>query len=169
MNMIPKIMIIAVILIVLAGSGAYALFQMNKAPDLATIQANPAAFAFDDYKDKVALHTRLSALFPRGTPEEKIAGFFKVVGHERIDSSAADCIVTLRYNRARFYLSASERQLVAIQVVGDSGLLWPKFTPDCTEPRVNSSAGAKTEPLTPASAPGEQPIYLPLEPIPGVE
>ena len=167
--MIPKIMIIVLILILLAGGGTFAFIQINKAPDLATIQADPTAFAFDDYKNKVALHTRLSALFPRGTSEQKIADFFNTVGHERIDLSEADCIVILRYNRARFYLSAEDRKLLAIQVVADHGLLWPNFTPDCAEPRASSPSGTKTEPLTPDSKSGEQPIHLPLEPIPGVD
>ena len=167
--MIPKIMLIGLVLILLAGGAGLAVFQMSKAPDLARIQADPTAFAFDDYKDKVALHTRLSALFPRGTSEEKIVNFFETAGHESIDSSEADCIVILRYNRARFHLSASDRNLVAIQVVGDSGLLWPNFTPDCAEPKLSAPAGAKTEPLTPDSGSGGQPIYLPLEPIPGVD
>lgn len=167
--MIPKIAIIAVVLIVLASAGAYAIFHMGKAPDLAAIQANPSSFAFDDYQDKAALHTRLMALFPRGTSEDKIAQFFKATEHERIDTSEADCIVILRYNRARFYLSASEKKLVAIQVVGEGGLLWPNFTPDCAEPRVNVSSQQKTEPLTPDSLSTERPIHLPLEPIPGVE
>lgn len=145
------------------------LYQGSKAPELAQIRANPTLFQFEDYKDKVALHTRLSTLFPRGTQEETIANFFNAAGHRQIDANTADCLITLRHSRARFHLSASEKKLVTIQVLDQNGSLWPSFVPDCSEPRINASEQAKTEVLTPDSSSAEQPIYLPLEPIPGVE
>ena len=164
-----KFLIIALTLLALAGGGAFALYQSGKAPDLAQIRANPALFQFKDYKDKVALHTRLSTLFPRGTQEENITKFFSAAGHDSSTASKADCLITHRYSRARFHLSASERKLVTIQVLDENGLLWPNFVPDCSEPRINAPEQGKTEVLTPDSASAEQPIYLPLEPIPGVE
>lgn len=160
--MIAKSLIIILVLLTLAGGGAFALYQAAKPPGLSQIRANPALFRFEDYKDKAVLHTRLLALFPRGTQEEKITEFF---GATR--KSAADCIITHHQGRARFHLSAAEKRLIAIQVMDNSGQLWPDFTANCTAPRQPPSA--KPNPLTPDAASAEHPIYLPLEPIPGVE
>lgn len=104
-----KSLVIPLALLALAGGGAFMLYQGSKAPELAQIRANPTLFQFEDYKDKVALHTRLSTLFPRGTQEETIANFFNAAGHRQIDANTADCLITLRHSRARFHLSASEK------------------------------------------------------------
>lgn len=168
--MTVKTLIISLVLLALAGGGAFALYQRGKIPDISQIRANPALFQFRDYSSKATLHTRLSALFPRGTPEEAITEFFKTSGHTPTAQSEADCLITRHYSRARFHIGAADKTLVGIQVRDDNGSLWPRFVPDCAEPRINTlPQRERAEVLTPDTSSTEQPIHLPLEPIPGLE
>lgn len=162
-----KIVITALGILALAGVGAYALYQSQTPPGLSQTRANPALFSFGDYNDKVSLHTRLSALFPRGTKELDITSFIVAAGYSQAKTGKTDCAITHEYNRARFHFDAKEKTLIGIQVMDDDGQLWPDFKINCAVPR--HVPRPSSAPLTPESSSAEQPIHLPLEPIPGVE
>ena len=148
--------------------GGAALYNASRLPTVAEIRAKPDLFHFDDYPDKIALHTRLSALFPRGTTQQEIGAFFKQIGIIRTASITADCVVTSRYQNGRFIFDKKDRNLIAVQVISD-GKLWPEYKPDCT-PRqaIVNQTTQNQNPLTP-EATNQPPIHLELEPIPGLD
>lgn len=146
-----KTIIIAVALCALA-LGITALFFMNaKPPSIQEIKANPALFKLDDYPDKIDLHTRLSTMFPRGTAMSEVESFMNAVNLAQTDTTYFECTQKNDHSNLSFIYKFPQKTLERIQVDG-----WPQYNEYC-----------KPE-LTPVPE-NEEPIVVPLMPIPGVE
>lgn len=160
------------IIAILLGAGCLAtlFFLQKNAPAIKDIRANPALFAFRDYPGAIALHTRLSTLFPRGMDFSEIDAFFRAAGIARSGEIQGECTQSFQFAQANFIINSRSRQLEAVQVIDrdKNDALWPDYTPDCRAP-VPATSGNGAGALTPSGNAPEQPIHLPLEPIPGVE
>lgn len=140
------------ILAVLILSGLIgALFFINKKPpSIPELRNDPSLFQFNDYDDKIALHTRLSTLFPRGATQDDVIKFFNAANLSKTDETFYECTHKLDFNNASFIFDFTKKTLLFIQVDD-----WPKFQELCK--------GRVEIPVD------EKPVVLPLMPLPGSE
>lgn len=144
-----KLVIIIGVLAVLVIGGAAFMMLGPKAPSVQEIRKNPALFIVDDYPDKIALHTRVSSLFPRGTSIDDVQQFMDQASLSKTDETYFECTYKVDYGRIAIVYKFPEKTLERVQV--DS---WPENNEYC-----------KPE-LTPVPE-NEQPIVVPLMPLPG--
>ncbi len=145
--------------LVLTAAGFY--MQYTQKPGIKELRAHPEKFAFEDYRSKEVLHTRLSTLFPRESDKADVDVFFQSGEISYAELEKGECTLTYIYGPARFIFGSDDQKLKAIQVSDGSQKLWPSFTDIC--PR------KKDAPLTPAPGGDNAPIHLPILPLDIVE
>lgn len=149
-----KMIIIAVALIAVLGIGA-ALMLKPKPPSIQAVKENPALFKLSDYKDKVALHTRLTTLFPRGSSHSTVEEFMNRAAIQGMQNDGQRCTYSADYGAARFIYGLNDDRLVSVHII-EGGQIWPEFRESCS---------ASAQELTPTAPQNETPIILPLEPL----
>lgn len=146
-----RVIAIFVLAFLLGGAGLI-YHTFSKPPSILELRANPALFSMADYSDKIALHTRISTLFPRGTPAMEIERFFEKAGLSKTDETFFECTHKIDFGRISVIFDFPEKTLSGVQVDG-----WPDYNQYC-----------KPE-LTPALKEDEKPIILPLMPLPDAD
>lgn len=125
--------------------------RFNDTPGIIEIRADPTLLNFEDYEDKIALHTRLSTLFPNGTKERDVINFFTMAKIQSTSKPKGECTFFINYaDKATFVFGDQDKELKAIQV--DQ---WPEYREICP----------KIQEQPPESSP-ENEGELPLMPLP---
>jgi len=120
-------------------------------PGIIAIKADPTLLNFDDYEDKIALHTRLSTLLPNGTKEKNVIAFFKMAEKQGTSKPKGECTFFINYeDRATFIFGDNDKELKSIQV--DE---WPEYNEIC--PKIQEQ---------PQDTPPQNEHELPLMPLP---
>lgn len=127
----------------------------HKAPSVSALRADPALFQLDDYEDKVALHTRLSTLFPRGTARSVVDEFMRKAGFTEQQNDGQRCTYSTDFGTMRFIYGLNDDRLISVHIL-ENEQIWPDFRESCI---------AAAQELTPTSPQNETPIILPLEPL----
>lgn len=123
----------------------------NKPPGIIEIRADPTLMNFTDYEDKIALHTRLSTLFPNGTKEKNVINFFTMAEMQGTAKPKGECTYFISYGeKATFVFGDSDKELKTIQVDN-----WPEYNEIC--PKIQE----QTQEVAP-----ENEAELPLMPLP---
>lgn len=134
----------------------FALAMLNhKPPGIHALRENPALFKLSDYKDKIALHTRMSTLFPRGTERDSIDAFMAGANMEAQQNEGERCTYSNDFATIRFIYGLNDDRLVSVHIL-DGGNVWPEYRENCL---------AAAQELTPTAPQNETPIILPLEPL----
>lgn len=143
-------------MLVLIVSGALVLSMMlQKVPDIHALRNDPALFNIADYKDKIALHTRISTLFPRGTTRENIDAFMVKAGYEPRQNEGQRCTYSTDFDTIRYIYGLNDDRLVSVHIL-DGENIWPEYRESCL---------AAAQELTPTEPQNEAPIILPLQPL----
>lgn len=124
--MIKKNIYLLIALLILSAFFISSRFS-DKPPGIIAIKADPTLLNFDDYDDKIALHTRLSTLFPNGMKEKNVIAFFKMAEMKGTPKPKGECTFFINYeDRATFIFGDNDRELKSIQVDA-----WPEYSEIC--------------------------------------
>lgn len=149
-----SLMIFAACAAILVMVGVIA-FSGNKPPSVSDLRSNPELFKIRDYKDKVALHTRVSTLFPRGIAHSAVDAFMASAHLQSIQNDGERCTYSADYESIRFIYGLNDDRLISVHII-DDGQVWPEFRESCS---------ASAQELTPTVPQNDTPIILPLEPL----